>query len=59
MPSRFEKTFIFIGAVMVVGGIITTIVSLPIIGVPLILFGAVIGSLAYVELTCKSRQVVE
>jgi hypothetical protein len=56
MPSRFEKTFIFIGSAMLIGGIITTIVSLPIIGVPLILFGIVIGSVAYIELKCKSRQ---
>lgn len=57
MPSstRFEKLFMVIGGLMTVAGIVTTIVSLPIIGVPLILFGAVIGSLAYMELSCKSR----
>jgi len=56
MATRFEKLFMVIGSLMTVAGVVTSIVSLPIIGVPLIIFGAVIGSLAYVELKCNSRQ---
>jgi len=54
-PIWKERIAVAVGITLTVAGIALTAASIPLAGVPLLVVGAVVAGIAYMEITCKRR----
>jgi len=54
-PIWKETVVMSVGVAILMTGAVLTAVSIPLAGVPLLVIGAVVAGLAYMEIKCKRR----